>query len=117
MDCNEVQERIALGQRLERVESAHVAMCGACGRVAEAWGTLDAALDRIRPVAEVPAGFADRVMQVIAEKENESRSLRWFEHRWVQVGLANVGALVSLYNLFRFVAHVLVASLSFGGTP
>ena len=85
--------------------------------MAEAWGTLDAALDEIRPVAEVPAGFADRVMLAIAEEKNESRSPRWFEHRWVQVGLANVGALVSLYNLFRFVAHVLVASLSFGGTP
>jgi hypothetical protein len=56
-------------------------------------------------------------MRAIAEEEGETCALRWFDHRWVQVGLANVGALVSLYNLVRFVARVLVPSLSFGGTP
>jgi hypothetical protein len=117
MDCNEVQEKVALGQRLAPTESAHVAVCAACGRVAEAWGTLDLALDEVRPVVEVPAGFADTVMRAIAEEEGETCALRWFDHRWVQVGLANVGALVSLYNLVRFVARVLVPSLSFGGTP
>ena len=117
MDCNEVQEKVALGQPLAAAESAHVATCTACGRVAESWGTLDVALDAIEPLAQVPEGFAGRVMRAIEDEESEARSLRWFEYRWVQLGLANVGALVSLFNLFRFVAHVLVPSLSFGGTP
>jgi hypothetical protein len=117
MDCNEVQEKVALGQRLAQAEAEHAASCATCGRVAEAWGTLELALDDLRPMVEVPAGFADRVMQAIVQEEKESRSLRWFEHRWAQVGLAHVGALVSLYNLVRFVAHVLVPSLSLGGTP
>jgi hypothetical protein len=51
------------------------------------------------------------------DKPGTVTPLRWFERRWVQVGLVQVGALFSLFNLFRFVLRVLVPSLSLGGSP
>jgi hypothetical protein len=112
MDCNQVQEMVARGECLAPVESAHAAGCVACAAVVESWGQLDALL---RDDSAVPQGFADRVMAALAYQP--VASLRWFERRWVQVGLVQVGALVSLFNLFRFVLRVLVPSLSLGGSP
>ncbi len=114
MDCNQVQEIVARGECLAPAESAHAAVCVACAAVVESWGRLDALLQDDLAAA-VPEGFADRVMAAIAEEP--VAPLRWFERRWVQLGLVQVGALFSLFNLFRFVLRVLVPSLSLGGSP
>jgi anti-sigma factor RsiW len=114
MDCNQVQEMVAQCESLGPAERAHVAACAACSAVAESWGQLEALL-RDDPAVTVPDGFADRVMASIAEQPRPAA--RWFERRWVQYGMVQVGALVSLFNLFRFVLRLLVPSLSLGGTP
>ena len=114
MDCNRVQEMVARGECLAPAESAHAAVCVACSAVVASWGELDALL-RDDSAVTVPHGFADRVMAAIADEP--VATLRWFERRWVQVGLVHVGALASLFNLFRFVLRVLVPSLSLGGSP
>jgi hypothetical protein len=56
-------------------------------------------------------------MATLANEPVTVAPLRWFERRWVQLGLVQVGALVSLFNLFRFVLRVLVPTLSLGGSP
>jgi anti-sigma factor RsiW len=116
MDCNQVQEMVVHGESLGPVESAHAAVCVACSAVIESWGQLDALLHD-GPAVAVPEGFADRVMAAIADQANPVAPLRWFERRWVQVGLVQVAAVFSLFNLFRFVLRVLVPSLSLGGSP
>jgi anti-sigma factor RsiW len=115
MDCNRVQELIADGESLDQEDRAHLAACNRCGAVVEAWGQLDALL-REEADQGVPEGFADRVMAAIDQQALVAVP-RWFERPWVQVGLLQVGALVSLFNLFRFVLRVLVPSLSLGGCP
>jgi anti-sigma factor RsiW len=116
MDCNQVQEMVARGESLGSDERAHAAVCVACRAVVESWGQLDALLQG-DPAGTVPDGFADRVMAAIADEPTRVAPLRWFERRWVQLGLVQVGALVSLFNLFRFVLRVLYPSLSLGGSP
>jgi anti-sigma factor RsiW len=116
MDCNQVQEMVARGESLGPDERAHVAVCVACGSVVQSWSQLDALL-RGDLTGTVPDGFADRVMAAVAHEPARVAPLRWFERRWVQLGLVQVGALVSLFNLFRFVLRVLYPSLSLGGSP
>jgi anti-sigma factor RsiW len=116
MDCNQVQEMVARGECLAPAESAHAAGCVACAAVVASWGQLDALL-RDDSAVTVPHGFADRVMAAIVDEPGTVAPLHWFERRWVQVGLVQVGALFSLFNLFRFVLRVLVPSLSLGGSP
>jgi anti-sigma factor RsiW len=116
MDCNQVQEMVARGESLGSDERAHAAVCVACRAVVESWGQLDALLQG-DPAGTVPDGFADRVMAAIADEPTRVAPLRWFERRWVQLGLVQVGALVSLFNLFRFVLRVLYPSLSIGESP
>jgi anti-sigma factor RsiW len=107
---------VARGECVGPAERAHAAVCAACSAVVESWGQLDALLQD-DPAVTVPQGFADRVMAAIADQPGTVAPLRWFERRWVQLGLVQVGALVSLFNLFRFVLRVLVPSLSLGGSP
>ena len=116
MDCNQVQEMVARGESLGPDERAHAAVCVACSAVVESWGQLDALLQGDL-TGMVPDGFVDRVMAAIADEPALVAPLRWFERRWVQLGLVQVGALVSLFNLFRFVLRVLYPSLSLGGSP
>ena len=116
MDCNQVQEMVARGESLGPDERAHAAVCVACSAVVESWSQLDALLQGDL-TGTVPDGFAVRVMAAIADESAQVAPLRWFERRWVQLGLVQVGALVSLFNLFRFVLRVLYPSLSLGGSP
>ena len=86
---------VARGECLALAESAHAAVCVACSAVVASWGELDALL-RDDSAVTVPHGFADRVMAAIADEP--VATLRWFERRWVQVGLVHVGALASLFS-------------------
>ncbi|HJX62657.1 MAG TPA: hypothetical protein VJ860_01750 [Polyangia bacterium] len=116
MNCNQVQETIARGETLGPDEAAHAAVCVGCGAVMESWGHLDELLQS-GPAQTLPESFADRVMAAIADEPVVVAPLRWFERRWVQLGLVQAGALFSLFNLFRFVLRVLVPTLSLGGSP
>jgi hypothetical protein len=110
--CTEVQEKIAWGLVLALEDCHHTAECSACTAVAAGWSRLQELMDE-SPVV-VPDGFADRVMARLGDETPHVRRL--LDERWVQIGLTHVGALVTLANLVRFVAALLVPSTSLG-TP
>lgn len=112
--CIEVQEAIALGERLSDAERVHLSGCERCSHVAETYSQLDASLEFL--AAPVPEGFADRVMSRLAAPEL-ARAPRWFEARWVEVALANVALVCALVNTVRFLAGILIPSVSLGGVP
>ena len=112
--CIEVQERIALGEPLPELERLHLSSCGACSSVAEAHSLLDASLESL--AVPVPQGFADRVMSRLAAHE-VAPSRRWFNARWVELAFANVALVCALFNTARFLAGVLIPSVSLGATP
>jgi hypothetical protein len=112
--CIEVQERIALGEPLPDLERIHVSSCEQCSLVAETYSLLDASLESL--AEPVPEGFADRMMSRLAANES-ARSPSWFDARWFELALANVALLCALLNTVRFLAGVLVPSVSLGAAP
>ena len=113
-DCTEIQERIALGQPLRDGERVHLSSCEPCSHVAETYSRLDVSLSSL--AEPVPDGFADRVMVRIAELEG-ARSRRWFDAHWVELALTNAALVCALVNTVRFLASVLIPTVSLGGTP
>jgi anti-sigma factor RsiW len=113
-DCTEIQERIALGQPLFDAQRVHLSSCERCSQVAETFSRLDASLESL--AEPVPDGFADRVMSRIAVLESV-RPNRWFDAHWAQLALANAALVCALVNTVRFLASVLIPSVSLGGTP
>ena len=121
MTCIETQAKLTRGDALDESERDHALICPECGAVA-ASATLDATLAELD--AEVPEGFADRVManiarEVAAQSGNLAPAGRppWYERRWGGVLLASAAALVAMVNVARFVVSVLVPAGSFGGAP
>lgn len=112
--CSATEEKIARGEALDRDEAAHVATCPRCGAVAADYSLLDAALEALD--AEVPTGFADRVMARVAGLAAPTRA-RWFERRAVQIVLAHAAAICTVLNVARFLARILVPDIALGGTP
>jgi hypothetical protein len=112
--CAKVQERIALGEQLPDSEQIHLSGCERCTRVAETYSLLDASLESL--AEPVPSAFADRVMNRIAEHEL-ARPTRWFHAGWAELALANAALAGALLNTLRFLADVLIPSVSLGGTP
>jgi hypothetical protein len=112
--CIEVQERIALGEPLPGPERIHVSSCEHCSLVAETYSLLDASLESL--AEPVPQGFADRMMSRLAAHEL-ARSPRWFDAGWFELALANAALLCALLNTVRFLAGVLIPSVSLGATP
>jgi len=112
--CSETQERIALGEPLGEEERLHLSGCEQCSVVAQTYSLLDASLSSL--AEPVPDGFADRVMQRLASHEL-ARSPRWFDAGWVELALANAALLCALVNTVRFLAGVLIPSVSLGATP
>ena len=112
--CVEVQEQIALGQPLTEPEQHHLTRCERCGAVAEAYSLLDASLESL--AEPVPPGFADRVMNELLEHE-VARPRRWFDAGWVELALANVALICAVLNTARFLAGVLVPTISLGAAP
>ena len=109
--CIQVQERIALGEALRDHERLHLSDCEQCGLVAQTYSVLDASLEsRAEPV---PSGFAERVMNRL-ENHEVVRSPRWFEAGWVELALANAALVCALLNTLRFLAGVLIPSVSLG---
>jgi hypothetical protein len=119
--CNDVQEKIARGLLTAAPDRAHAVSCPACAAVAQEWSLVQAAIDDAQSEGVVPDGFADRVMARLGDDlENDQpqpASAGLWERRWVQVVLANVGAVFTLANVLRFVVRVLVPSTSLGALP
>ena len=112
--CIEVQERIALGEPLPDAQRSHLSSCRECSLVAEAYSLLDASLSFL--AEPVPQGFADRVMSRLLSHE-PARAPRWFDAGWVELALANAALLCALVNTMRFLAGVLIPTVSLGARP
>ncbi len=112
MICNDVEERLAWGQELSQDQQVHISGCPSCTRVATSFCMLDDALGTLE--RRVPEGFADRVMTQIYLPVQPAK---WLERRWVQVAFVYGGFGVAIFNLVRFVAGILVASVGLGTTP
>ncbi len=121
LSCNLIQERIVAGETLDEREQAHALACASCARVAAEWLALDSAIaDGIDGGIVVPDGFADRVMAGLHKASDgaprtATRLERALGRRWVQLALAQVGLVVALANVVRFVLSALVPAASLGG--
>ena len=117
--CNAIQERIVVGDVLDEASQAHVLACSSCSRLAADWVALDGLLaEGISEGITVPDGFADRVMANLApEPAPAARFETLLGRRWVQLALAQVGVVVAIANLVRFVFSMLVPAASLGGMP
>lgn len=119
VSCNAVQERIVLGEALDEFGQSHVLDCPQCSGIAADFLALDAwVANELSGSVAVPEGFADRIMASLDEApllSREGRLDRLLGRRWVQVGLAYVGAAVALVNLLRFVLGSLIPGASLGG--
>lgn len=113
-DCTKIQERIASSEPLRQSERVHLSSCERCSGVAQSYAELDVSLEAL--AEPVPDGFADRVMSQIAALE-VTRSRRWFDARWVEFALTNLALACAVVNAVRFLAGVLIPSVSLGGAP
>jgi anti-sigma factor RsiW len=112
--CNSIQEDIAWGRGLSAEDQKHVLSCRSCSGTAAQFEALDS-LVRNALEANVPEGFADRVIrQIEAEQQEENIRMagrvplweRVFFSKAVQWGLVGVGSIVSLLKVIRFFTEV-----------
>jgi hypothetical protein len=117
--CTVIQEQIVCGEKLGESEQAHVLGCTACSRLASDCLALDGIVaDGLAGAMSVPGDFADRVMRRLdADSKGVARWEAMLDRRWVQLALANVGIVVAVANLFRFVFSALIPTVSLGGLP
>jgi predicted anti-sigma-YlaC factor YlaD len=119
MLCNAVQEVLAWNQPLDETGRQHLRACDACRGFGEQMAMLDALV--MDAGVDVPPGFADRVMaRLQATSGLVPRARRSLSHllefRSVHLVLANIGLLVTVSNLIRFVLSLLVPSTASGGS-
>ncbi len=114
--CNLVQEDIAWGRGLSMEDQKHVLSCRACSQTAAQFEALDS-LVRNAMDADVPEGFADRVLrQIEAEGQGEDVPLAapvplWeqiFFSRAVQWILVGLGSAFGLLKIARFFVQVVI---------
>jgi anti-sigma factor RsiW len=114
--CNLIQEDIAWGRGLSAEDQEHVLSCRACSETAAQFEALDS-LVRNAMDADVPEGFADRVVsQIEAEQQGESIPLagrfpsweRIFFSKAVQWGLVGIGSAFGLLRVIKFFAEVVI---------
>ena len=114
--CNLIQEDIAWGRGLIVEDQEHVLSCRACSETTVQFEALDS-LVRDAMEADVPEGFADRVVrQIEAEQQSEVTTLagrfpfweRIFFSRAVQWGLVGIGSVFGLLRVIRFFAEVVI---------
>jgi len=82
--------------------------------VAETYSLLDASLESL--VEPVPAGFAERVMSRLA-KDEPARPKRRFDGNWTELAFAGAAMGCAVLNTVRFLAGILLPTVSLGGTP
>lgn len=114
--CNLIQEDIAWGRGLSLEDQKHVLSCRACSETAAQFETLDS-LVRNAMEADVPEGFADRVVrQIETEQQRENIPLagrfpyweRIFFSKAVQWGLVGIGSVFGLLRVIRFFTEVVI---------
>jgi len=114
--CNLIQEDIAWGRGLSLEDRKHVLSCRVCSETAAQFEALDS-LVRNAMEADVPEGFADRVVgQIEAERQRERippavRFPFWervFFSKAVQWGLVGIGLAFGLLRVIRFFAEVVI---------
>ena len=112
--CHLIQEDIAWARGLSPEDQKHVLSCSACSETAARFEELDA-LVRNAMGADVPNGFADRVVVIIeAEKRTRDtlhgRGLPFLEmiffSRAVQWARVGIGSVFGLLKILRFFATV-----------
>lgn len=113
--CNETQEKIAAGRALSAEQQTHAVECARCAAIAASYSLLDATLETFAP--EVPDGFADRVMRLVAAEVAPGRTMRWFERRPIQLVVAHAAALCAVLNVAWFVVRVFAADVAMGVAP
>ncbi len=114
--CNLIQEDIAWGRGLSAEDQRHVLSCRACSETAAQFEALDSVV-RNAMEADVPEGFADRVVgRIEAEERGEVPSPagpfqfweRIFFSRPVQWGLVGLGSAFALLKIVRFFVQVVI---------
>lgn len=114
--CNLIQEDIAWGRGPSAEDQNHVLSCRACSGTAAQFEALDS-LVRNAMEADVPEGFADRVVRQI-EAEQQKDDIRqagrvpFWERtlfsKAVQWGLVGIGSVVGLLRFIRFFTEVVL---------
>ena len=114
--CHLILEYIAWARGLSPEDQKHVLSCGACSETAARFEELDS-LVRNAMGADVPNGFADRVVAKIeAEKRTRDillgRRLPYLEmiffSRAVQWALVGIGSVFGLLRILRFFAGMVI---------
>jgi len=114
--CNSIQEDIAWGRGLNAEDREHVLSCEACSGTAVQFEAMDS-LVRKAMEANVPEGFADRVIrQIEAEQQEEDIRLagrvplweRVFFSKAVQWILVGLGSAFGLLKIARFFVQVVI---------
>jgi hypothetical protein len=116
--CNRIQESIVAGDSLDEAGQAHVVACASCAGLAAEWMALDGDIAHGLDGVEVPARFADGVMAAVAADASGSSVVeRVLERPWLKIALANIGLVVAITSVLRFVLSTLLPAVSLGGTP
>ena len=114
--CSLIQEAIAWARGLSQEDQKHVLSCRACSETAAQFETLDS-LVRNAMEADVPEGFADRIVrQLEAEQQRGYMPLagrfpfweRIFFSKAVQWGLVGIGSAFGLLRVIRFFTEVVI---------
>ena len=113
--CQLNQEDIAWARGLSPEDQKHVLSCSACSETAARFEELDSLVRNVMG-ADVPSGFADRVVgQIEVEKRKEDSFFarrpfleRIFFSRAVQWALVGIGSTFGLFKILRFFAGVLI---------
>jgi len=114
--CNLIQEDFAWGRGLSVEDQKHVLTCGDCAGTAAQFEALDS-LVRNAMEADVPEGFADRVVgRIEAEQQGERPPLagqvpiweRAFFSSAVQWILVGLGSALGLLKIARFFVQVVI---------
>ena len=113
--CHLIQEDIAWARGLSPEDQKHVLSCSACSETAARFEELDSLVRNVMG-ADVPSGFADRVVvQIEAEKRKEDSFFarrpfleRIFFSRAAQWALLGIGSAFGLFKILRFFAEVLI---------
>ena len=108
--CQIIQENIAWNRELSEQDKEHILSCTKCSEVAASMEEMDS-LMKEAGYAEVPSGFADRIMMKILEDEKEEKDWFWrvsrlaerlIQFKPVQWILVGSGILFSIQFMFRY---------------
>lgn len=102
--CDVVQENIAWGKSLSEIDQKHVLTCLKCQCIALEFEEVDSTIKNIS--ADIPDGFADRVMSRVATLEDKSNHssiveffMELFHNQFFRWGLGGTSFLLA------FAAH------------